>query len=130
MKEALHYARWLEWGVWISVVVLVGSFIAYITGILPAHVPLDQLPQFWNLPAAAYREKTATPAGWGWLGLVYHGDMLGLLGIAILSSCSLLPLARLMVWYVQRRDWVYAGITWAIGLVLVLAASGALANPH
>lgn len=127
MKEAaFHYARWLEWGVRAGVVVLLVGFIAYISGLLPAHVPLEQLPQFWHLPASTYLEKTATPTGWGWLALAYKGDLSGLLGISILLGCSLLPLMRLLVLYIQRRDRVYAGITLAIAGVMVLAASGVL----
>ena len=89
-------------------------------------MPLEQLPQFWHLPASTYLEKTATPTGWGWLALAYKGDLSGLLGISILLGCSLLPLMRLLVLYIQRRDRVYAGITLAIAGVMVLAASGVL----
>ncbi len=126
-QAALLYARWLEWGVRVSVGVLTVGFIGYLTGLLPAYVPLEQLPLLWNLPASTYIEKTATPTGWNWLPLAYQGDLSGLLGIAVLSGCSLLPLARLVLFYIQQRDWVYAGIAFAVALVLILAASGILA---
>lgn len=64
----------------------------------------------------------------GFLGyLMGFGDFGELLGIAILAGCSLLPLARLAVLYVEQRDWIYAGITGMVALVLVLAALGVAA---
>lgn len=129
-EEAQRYADYLEWGIRIGVVVLIASFVAYVTGIFPPHIPLDQLPLVWNLPVPRYLAQTGTPTGWAWLSLAYHGDLLGLLGIALLASCSLLPLLALVHWYAKRRDWIYAGLSAAIALVLILAASGVFSGVH
>ena len=128
--EALRYAFFLDWGARLGLIALILSFAAYMLGILPPHVPLDQLPSVWNLPVATYLERTATPTGWGWLALAHTGDLSNLIGIAILAGCSLPPLLGLIPLYLTRCDYVYAGLCAAIVLVLVLAASGVLTGGH
>lgn len=128
--EAAHYALWLEWGTRAGLLVLVVGFAAYVMGFMTPLVSLHDLPLLWNQPVAVYLQKTGTPTGWGWLALASRGDMLNLLGIAILSGCSAPPLLGLVWLYLKRRDYVYAGICAAIVLVLALAASGLLSGGH
>jgi hypothetical protein len=124
--EASNYVLLLEWGTRAGLVVLIVGFAAYLLGFMTPLVSLDELPQLWNQPVAVYLQKTGMPTGWGWLTLVGKGDMLNLVGIAILSGCSVPPLLGLVWLYLKRRDYVYAGICAMIVLVLVLAASGRL----
>jgi hypothetical protein len=128
--EASHYALLLEWGSRVGLVLLVVGFAAYVMGFVTPLVSLHDLPQIWNQPVAVYLQTTGTPTGWGWLALVGKGDVLNLVGIAILSGCSAPPLLGLVWLYLKRRDYVYAGICAAIVLVLVLAASGLLSSGH
>lgn len=128
--EALRYARLLDWGARIGVLALVLSFAAYVFGVLPPHVPLEQLPTVWNLPVAAYLQHTGTPAGWGWLSLAHKGDLSGLIGISLLAGCSLPPLMGLIPLYLKRRDYIYAGMCVVVIAVLALAASGILTGGH
>ncbi len=128
--EASRYAILLDWGTRLGLLVLVLGFAAYLLGFIAPLVSLDELPHLWNQPVAVYLEKTGTPTGWGWLALAGKGDMLNLVGIAILAGCSLPPLVGLIPLYIQRRDYAYAGICAAIVLVLVLAASGILSGGH
>jgi hypothetical protein len=128
--EALRYALLLDWGTRLGLVVLVLGFAAYVFGFITPLVSLDQLPQLWNKPVAVYLKATGTPTGWGWLGLAGKGDMLNLVGIAILAGCSLPPLLGLIPLYIKRRDYAYAVLCAAIVLVLVLAASGILSGGH
>ena len=128
--EATRYAILLDWGTRLGLVFLVLSFVAYVFGFNTPHVSLAQLPQLWNQPVAVYLQKSGTPTGWGWLTLAGKGDMLNLVGIAILAGCSLPPLLGLIPLYLKRRDYAYAGICAVIVLVLVLAASGVLSGGH
>lgn len=128
--EAMRYALLLDWGTRVGLVVLVLGFAAYVFGFITPLVALDQLPQLWNKPVAVYLKQTGTPTGWGWLALAGKGDMLNLVGIAILAGCSLPPLLGLIPLYLKRRDYAYAAICAAIVLVLVLAASGILSGGH
>lgn len=128
--EAARYALLLDWGTRLGLVVLVLGFAAYVFGFVTPLVSLEQLPQLWNKPVAVYLSATGTPTGWGWLAFAGKGDMLNLVGIAILAGCSLPPLLGLIPLYLKRRDYAYAAICGVIVLVLLLAASGTLSGGH
>lgn len=128
--EALRYALLLNWGTRVGITILVCSFAAYLLGLLPHHVPLDRLPAVWNQPVATYLQLTGTPTGWGWLSLTDKGDMLNMIGIALLAGCSILPLLAVIPQFLKRRDFAYAAICALIVGVLLLAASGVLTSGH
>lgn len=128
--EAARYATFLDWGTRIGLLVLVLGFAAYVVGFTTPLVALQELPQLWNQPVAVFQQKTGTPTGWGWIAMLGKGDMLNLLGIAILAGSSVPPLLSLLPLYLKRRDFTYAGICLIIILVLVLAASGVLTGGH
>lgn len=129
-NEAQRYALLLEWGTWFGQAALVLSFTMYVFGFLPPHVPLDQLPAVWNLPASTYLQQTNTPTGWGWTALIMKGDFLNLIGICILAGCSLPPLLALIPLYLKQDDRAYAAICALVAVVLLLAASGILTAGH
>jgi len=128
--EAARYASFLDWGTRLGLLVLILGFAAYVLGLTTPLVALQDLPQLWNQPVAVFQQKTGTPLGWGWLTMLGKGDMLNLLGIAILAGCSVPPLIGLIPLYLRRRDYTYVGICLVIVLVLMLAASGVLTGGH
>jgi hypothetical protein len=128
--EQRQYARLLDLTAKIGFAALVAGFLAYAFGWLPAHVPLDRLPELWNLPLAEYLRKTDTPTGWGWFAHLGKGEFASLAGIALLAGCSLVCLAAVAPMYAERRERVYAVICALEILVLVLAASGVLTAVH
>lgn len=129
-SDARRYALLLDWGTRVGLLLLALSFTAYLFGLLPHHVPLEQLPGLWNLPVDTYLARTNTPKDWGWLALSFHGDISNLLGIALLASCSLPPLLALIPLFLKQRDVVYAVICALEAIVLLLAASGVLTSGH
>jgi hypothetical protein len=128
--EQLRYARWLEWGTRVGLLVLVVGFVAYVAGLLPTVVAPDKLPQLWSLPVSRFVEASGAPMGWGWAALLGHGDMLGMLGIALLAGCSLPPLLALVPLFAGRGDRAFAAVCLAEVAVVVLAASGLLSAGH
>jgi hypothetical protein len=126
----LLYAVLLDWGARIGLLVLVLGFALYLLGVLIPLVPLEQMPGLWNQPAASYLKHTGTPTGWGWVALVHKGDLLNLVGIALLAGCSLPPLLGAAWLYLRQRDWALAAICMLIVAVIVLAASGQLTAGH
>lgn len=128
--EQQRYATLLSWGAHSGLAILVVSFFAYLFGWMPAHVPLDQLPQVWNLPVGEYLKQTDTPTGWHWLDLVANGDFASLVGIAVLSGCSLICLLAVIPAYARRGDWVFVAICVIAIAVQLLAASGTLGVGH
>jgi hypothetical protein len=131
--EQLRYARLLNWGTRVGLVVLIASFAAYMLGLLESHVPVERLPELWEHPVGHFLEQTGMPTGWGWLALIHKGDVAGLLGIAILAGCSLPALLALVPLFLkrgQRGDRHFAWLCVAEVAVVVLAASGWLGGGH
>ena len=128
--EQLRYAKLLDWGTRVGLVILLLSFAAYVLGLVEPHVPPQRLPELWGHPVGRFLELTGTPTGWGWLALVQRGDMMGLLGIAILAGCSVLCLLALVPLYLARKDTAFVAICLAEVAVVALAASGLLAGGY
>ena len=128
--EQLVYARRLADGTRVGLAVLLAAFLAYVAGLLPAYVPLADLPSMWRLSSRAYLAATGVPAGWGWLAHIGQGEFASLAGIAILAGCSLASLVAVFLHFVRARDRHYALITLALIAVIALAASGVLNRLH
>lgn len=128
--EQRRYAMLLNWGARSGLTILAASFLAYVFGWMPAHVPLDQLPDFWNLPVSEYLKQTDSPTGWDWVGRLGEGDYAGLLGIAWLSGCSLVCLLAVIPIYARRRDTMFVAICMFALLVQLAAASDMLHAGH
>jgi hypothetical protein len=128
--EQLRYAHLLDWGTRIGQIVLVLTFTAYMTGLTSPHVPLEQLPALWGQPVGSFLQQTQSPLGWGWLALVQHSDVAGLVGIVILAGCSLACLLALVPLYLRRGDRAFVALCLAEVAVVVLAASGWLTAGH
>lgn len=128
--EQIIYARWLEWGTRIGLVVLVLSFAAYMGGIGEPLIPVEQLPDLWTLPVDRFLQASGMPSGWGWLGLLARSDIATLSGIVILASCSLPAVLALVPLYWRRGDRRLAWLCLTVVAVLLLAASGLLAGGH
>ena len=128
--EQLRYARVLEVGMKVGLLLLVIGFLTYVFGIVPPHVPPDTLPSLWTLSASEYLRATGMPHGWGWTGLLHRGDVLPFVGIVVLCGISLVCFAAIIPLLVARRDWTYVGIAVLEICVLVLAASSTLTAAH
>ncbi len=126
----LLYAGLLDWGARIGLLMLVLGFAFYVLGVLVPLVPLEQMPGLWSQPAGSYLKRTGTPTGWGWLALVHKGDLLNLVGVALLAGCSLPPLLGVAWLYLQQRDGPMATICTLVVAVILLAASGVLTAGH
>ena len=127
---ALRYASWLAWGARLGLGLLVIGFVAYATGIVDPHVPIERLPELWHRPAAEVLREIGLRPGWGWAELTHRSDMLILAGIGILASCSIACLAAVIPVFVRQRARAFAWICAIEIAVLALALSGVLAVGH
>ena len=119
------YAQWLAAGTWLSMVLLIAAFLAYVTGALPAHVPLDRLPELWGMPLERYLAAAHAPTGWGWIALAGHGDYFSYWGIVLLCSITALCYLRVLP-MLAAHERNYAWISAVQIVVLLTAASGLL----
>ncbi|HUW00543.1 MAG TPA: hypothetical protein VMV88_10335 [Gallionella sp.] len=123
-SEQLSYAEVLHWSTLLGFIVLVVTFAAYVLGWLPTDIPLERLPQLWNLPLNEYLKATGIPTGWSWLFLMNKGDFASQLGIAILSGCSIACIIAIMPAYAKAKNFTYIAICILEIAVLALSASG------
>jgi len=114
----------LHWATVVGFIALVATFAAYMLGWLPAHVPLEQMPQLWSLPTAEFLKATNTPTGWSWLFMMGQGDFAGQLGIAILSGCSIACILVIIPIYARNRNTAYLAICVLTIAVLLASAAG------
>lgn len=128
--EQLRYAWWLDLGTRIGLVTLLSTFVLFLAGWPESLVSPQRMVEFWSQPVADYLRATGAPTGWQWLHHLARGDVLAMLGIVLLSGCSLLCLAALVPLYRARGDRIYLALCIAEALVITLAASGVLTAGH
>ena len=125
-----RYGAWLAWGGRIGMALLLAGFLAYVTGWVGPHVPMERVPDLWHLPAADMLREVGLRPGWGWAELLHRSDMLMLGAIAFLASCSALCLAAVIPLFHARGERIFVAICVIEIAVLTLAASGVLAFGH
>lgn len=124
--EQLAYASILDKGMKIGLLMLVVSFIIYVSGILPAYVPVNELPKYWSMSVHKYLEATGIHTGWSWLSLLGKGDFLNFAGIAFLAGVTAVCYIRIIPILFRKKDIAYGVIAILEVVVLALAASGLL----
>ncbi len=125
-QEQIQYANLLFYGCWIGILLMLLTYIIYLTGLLGPYVSLERTTVYWSMPVGHYVHDAGIPVGWGWLGLLEKGDFLNFIGIVLLASMTLVCFLTLIPVYIRRRDWAFAIIAIMEVLVLCLAASGIL----
>jgi hypothetical protein len=128
--ERLHYASVLNVGMKLGLAVLAITLFIYVSGWLPTRVSVQDLPSVWSLSASAYVRAAEMPLGWRWILLLEQGDVLPLIGVALLSAVPMISVLALAPLYAARRDWIYLVIVIAQAAVIALAASGVFASFH
>jgi len=126
VTEQLAYATILDKGMKIGLLMLVISFIIYVTGILTPYIPVNDLPKYWTMSVHKYLEATGIHPGWAWLKLLGKGDFLNFVGIAFLAGVTAVCYVRIIPILFRKKDVAFGIIAIIEVVVLVLAASGLL----
>ncbi len=126
VSEQLAYAAILDKGMKIGLLMLIITFIVYLTGILSPYIPVNDLPKYWGHPVHQYLQETGIHAGWSWLGMVGKGDFLNFIPIAFLAAVTVACYLRILPILFEKKDIAFGVIAILEVLVLVLAASGLL----
>jgi hypothetical protein len=122
--EQQVYAHWLAWGTRIGFTLLVVTYFLYVTGILAPAIPTARLPEIWGLPLAEYLAETHAPTGWSWIAELGKGDLLNLLGVAILAASTLACYLRVLPIFARAKEHAFVAICIAEIAVLLAAAAG------
>jgi hypothetical protein len=126
MPEQITYANLLFLAVWLSILLMILTYFAYVTDLVSPHVPMDVVQQHWSSSVGNYLHATQSPHGWGWLRLLDTGDYLNFVGLALLALITIFCYLVLLPGYIRRKDRIYTLICVLEVLVLSLAASGIL----
>lgn len=124
MPEQITYANQLFIGAWVGILLMMITYLIYITGLLSPHVDLTLITHNWDKGVNEYLEITHSPHGWGWLSLLNKGDFINFVGLAFLALLTIFCYLFLIPGYGKRKDWTYLGIAILEVVVLALAASG------
>lgn len=128
MPEQIAYANLLQIGALAGIVIMIVTYLIYVLGVLPAHVDIAVVPQYWGKGVAEYMHATDSPQGWAWLYLLGTGDFLNFIGLALLALLTIVCYFVLLPGYLRQKDYTFAAIVVAEVLVLSLAASGLLGS--
>ena len=137
-EEQLLYARILAAGMYAGLALLLVTFALYATRLIPAAVPIEELPNYWTLSAHEYLEainheflhRETLVLGWGWIAVLNKGDFLNFIGIVVLAAVTIICYLGILPSLFRKKDWVYGTIALLEVLVLVLAASGVVSAGH
>jgi hypothetical protein len=136
--EQLLYARVLEIGMYIGLVILFVTFALYLSGIMAPAVPVEQVSTYWHQGVHEYLEAVNhdylhmehAPTGWAWVNMLGKGDFLNFVGIAILAGITILCYLAIVPTLLRKKDTAYLTMALLEVFVLALAASGILAVGH
>jgi hypothetical protein len=136
--EQLLYARILAGGMYLGLGVLLATFLLYLTGIIGPAVPIQELPNYWTLPAHEYLEainheflhRDGIVVGWGWTAVLNRGDYLNFVGIALLALVTVVCYLGILPTLFRKGDWIYGTIAILEVVILALAASGIVSAGH
>jgi tetrahydromethanopterin S-methyltransferase subunit H len=123
------YARWLDLGTRAGFAASLVAFLVYVSGAVPAYLPLEALPRYWGLPVGEYLRQTGAPSGWDWLSHLGGGaEYLNLACMALLGIVTMLCYMRIVPVLLRLGERVQAALAIAQIVVLLAAASGFFAG--
>lgn len=125
-EEQIAYAKLLDLGMKIGLILLILTFIVYLTGILSPQIPISELPKYWKMKAHDYLVSAGIHPGWAWLKLITKGDFLNFVPVGFLGALTVLCYIRILPIFLKKRDFAYFIFALIECLILILAASGLL----
>jgi len=128
--EQLLYARILEKGMYLGLLILFITYALYVFGIMDPYIPLDKVSDYWSMNVNDYLEHAEIKNGWAWLGMLKYGDFINFIGIALLAGVTIICYAAIVPTLLKSKDTVYAIMAILEVIILSAAASGILAVGH
>jgi len=124
--EQILYAKILERGMFIGLLILFITFGLYAFGVMDPYIPLDKISNYWSMNVNDYLHHANIKAGWAWVGMLKYGDFVNFIGIAILAGVTILCYAAIVPTLLKSNDKVYAALAILEVIILTVAASGIL----
>jgi hypothetical protein len=124
--EQIRYARVLEKGMLLGLLVLFLSFLLYVSGGLEPFIPLDEIADYWSTDVKTYLDRAGVEGGWSWIGLLGYSDFLIFVGIALLAGVTIFCYLAIVPILWRSQDGIYVALAIIEVIVLSVAASGIL----
>jgi hypothetical protein len=124
IPEQDAYALWLGRFVKAGFALLAASFFLYVTGIVPAGIAPERLPELWGMPLDQYLAASHAPTGWSWVRRLGEGDLLTLSGVAVLNFATLACYLRVLPVFARAGRRAFVVICVVEIAVLAAAAAG------
>jgi len=128
--EQMLYAKILEKGMYLGLLILFITYALYVFGIMDPYIPLDKISNYWSMNVHDYLEHTGIKDGWAWLGMLKYGDFINFIGVALLAGVTIICYAAIVPTLLKNKDTVYAILAVIEVIILSAAASGILAVGH
>jgi hypothetical protein len=94
--EQILYAKLLEIGMYMGLLILFITFALYAFGVMGPYIPLENISKYWTMNVNDYLHHTNIKAGWAWVGMLKYGDFINFVGIVILAGVTILCYADRM----------------------------------
>ena len=124
--EQILYAKLLEKGMYVGLLILFITFGLYAFGIMDPYIPLDKISQYWSMNVDDYLHHANIKPGWAWVGMIKYGDFVNFIGIAMLSGVTILCYAAIVPTLIRSKDTIFVVLAILEVIVLTVAASGIL----
>jgi hypothetical protein len=128
--EQILYAKILEKGMYLGLLILFITYALYVFGIMDPYIPLDKISDYWSMNVHDYLEHAHIKNGWAWLGMLKYGDFINFIGVALLAGVTIICYAAIVPTLLKNKDTVYAILAVIEVIILGAAASGILAVGH
>jgi len=125
-EEQLVYARLLDKGMKMGLLLIVITFALYVSGVLAPYTPISELSHYWGMPVHDYLKEAGISAGWSWLGMLGKGDFVNFIGIAFLAGVTVVCYIAILPVFLKKKDKTYFVLALVEVAVLIFAASGIL----
>ena len=124
--EQLLYASILEKGMLLGMLLLLVTYVVYVSGILDPYIPLTDVHKYWSMNVHDYLQQAKIEPGWAWLKMVRYGDFLSFVAIALLAGVTIFCFLAIIPLLLKQNDKLYAFLSVLEVIILCIAASGIL----
>jgi hypothetical protein len=120
------YARILDRAAKSGFLLIIFTFLLYVSGILRPYISLESLPYYWSQPLSEYLQMAHIKTGWSWFSYLHYGDFLTFLPIAGLVGITIFGYLCLVIKFFSYGEHIMGWIAILEIIILISAASGIL----
>lgn len=122
----LSYASIVRWVVLGGVLLMIGTFFFYVSGLVVSAIPVEEVPELWHMSAGELARQTGSAGAWAWIGALGDAHNLAFLALVFFPAATIVVLSIAAALFSRSGNKRYAIIALAEAVVLVVAASGIL----